>query len=561
MPQSNKVQLKVVPKSSFPGKMHFNRGTAKVGSLVPILIDELIPNTTVDIKQALNVSLPPLASDTFMSVDYCVEAFFVPLRLLYRGFESWFTQRPQKTFRGVDVDEHTPNYVSINSDMPRIFIGSNSSIGINGIDALANPHNLFDYFSAFVVANASNGFYLNPLPFVAYSLVWDSWYRNTLVQQSAFAEVPRNGFDGIQTDDMDNPYFALMPNLVFPITDRTITFNDLGSHSDDTLENASMFADGVKFWELRQRNFGFDYFTNSWPLPQSGQAMSVSTDSDGKFTIASLRGANSLQQWEEKGLYCPRLIEACRVRYGAHLSDGVAQRPICLGSGRYNVYSRGVDVNAANANAGLGNPFAKTAGAQLAQARASGTEHIVDHFTAQEPGYLLILGSLVPKASYGSGVSRLMTRYTSPAGSRAEMADPELQNSGNQPIYQHELNGRMGLNSIFGYTDRFADWMTMRDEIHGLLRDGYSLESFALKRDFSLASTVQQGSAFLQIPTNFMDSVTATVGDLSNFGYWYEVGFNYKCSMPLQQYSIPSLQNPAYEHGNTITAHRGGFRF
>lgn len=96
MPQSNKVQLKVVPKSSFPGKMHFNRGTAKVGSLVPLLIDELIPNTTVDIKQALNVSLPPLASDTFMSVDYCVEAFFVPMRLLYKGFESWFTQRPQK---------------------------------------------------------------------------------------------------------------------------------------------------------------------------------------------------------------------------------------------------------------------------------------------------------------------------------------------------------------------------------------------------------------------------------------------------------------------------------
>lgn len=321
-----------------------------------------------------------------------------------------------------------------------------------------------------------------------------------------------------------------------------------------------MFADGVRFWELRQRNFGFDYFTNSWPLPQSGQAMTVSTDVDGKFTIASLRGANSLQQWEEKGLYCPRLIEACRVRYGAHLSDGVAQRPICLGSGRYNVYSRGVDVNAINDGSTGANPFASEAGAQLAQARASGTEHLVDHFTAQEPGYLLILGSLVPKASYGSGVSRLITRYTSPAGTRAEMADPELQNSGNQPIYQRELNGRMG-TSIFGYTDRFADWMTMRDEIHGLLRDGQSLEAFALKRDFTGASTVQQSTAFLQIPTDYMDGVTVASATLSEYGYWYEVGFNYKCSMPLQQYSIPSLQNPAYEHGNTITAHRGGFRF
>lgn len=559
MPQSNKVQLKVVPKSSFPGKMHFNRGTAKVGSLVPILIDELIPNTTVDIKQALNVTLPPLASDCFMSVDYCVEAFFVPMRLLYRGFESWFTQTKDKTYRGSDPDEHTPNYVDIESEIPRILITSDSSIFSDGY--MEAPHNLFDYFSAFVVQAGTAGCYLNPLPFVAYSLVWDTWYRNTLVQQSAFANIPRNGFDGIQVDDMDNPYFALLPQLSFPSTDRTITYANLGAGDDDTV-NAVKFADGVKFWELRQRNFGFDYFTNSWPLPQAGQAMTVATDANGKFTIASLRGANSLQQWEEKGLYCPRLIESCRVRYGAKLSDGVAQRPICLGSGRYNVYSRGVDVTADNANTGLGNPFAKTAGAQLSQARAVGTEHIVDHFTAQEPGYLLILGSLVPKASYGSGINRLMTRYTSAAGTRAEMADPDLQNSGNQPIYQRELTGRYaGGNTVFGYTDRFADFMTMRDEIHGLLRDGQSLEAFALKRDFTGAVTVQQSSAFLQIPTDFMDGITATVGDLSNFGYWYEIGFNYKCSMPLQQYSIPSLQNPAYEHGNTITAHRGGFRF
>ena len=80
-----------VPKLSGFDKSHQNLLTSKVGTITPILCDELIPGTKVNLKLALGASLPPLASDTYMRCSIKCEAFFVPTRLLTAGFEAWFT--------------------------------------------------------------------------------------------------------------------------------------------------------------------------------------------------------------------------------------------------------------------------------------------------------------------------------------------------------------------------------------------------------------------------------------------------------------------------------------
>ena len=56
--------------------------SSKCGTLVPALWHEVIPGTKVYLKNALSVSLPPLASDTYMRVKFKTEAFFVPFRQL-----------------------------------------------------------------------------------------------------------------------------------------------------------------------------------------------------------------------------------------------------------------------------------------------------------------------------------------------------------------------------------------------------------------------------------------------------------------------------------------------
>ena len=93
MPMANiydKVPVKVQRKSGFD-KSFQNLFTGKVGTIIPILTDELIPNTTVNLKMAITTQLPPLASDTFMRVKQKYAAFFVPSRLLVGGYERWLT--------------------------------------------------------------------------------------------------------------------------------------------------------------------------------------------------------------------------------------------------------------------------------------------------------------------------------------------------------------------------------------------------------------------------------------------------------------------------------------
>ena len=80
-----------VPKLSGFDKSHQNLLTSKVGTITPILVDELIPGSKVHCKLALGASLPPLASDTYMRCSIKCEAFFVPMRILDGGFEAWFT--------------------------------------------------------------------------------------------------------------------------------------------------------------------------------------------------------------------------------------------------------------------------------------------------------------------------------------------------------------------------------------------------------------------------------------------------------------------------------------
>ena len=87
-----------VPKLSGFDKSHQNLLTTKCGTITPILIDELIPGSKVNLKLALSASLPPLASDTFMRCSVKVRAFFVPFRLLAGSFESWFTDTEKKFY-------------------------------------------------------------------------------------------------------------------------------------------------------------------------------------------------------------------------------------------------------------------------------------------------------------------------------------------------------------------------------------------------------------------------------------------------------------------------------
>lgn len=550
-----------VPKLSGFDKSHQNLLTTKCGTITPILIDELIPGSKVNLKLALSASLPPLASDTFMRCSVKCRAFFVPFRLLAGSFESWFTDSPKRfaeyRYNGTDYspNEHKGFLPCIGG------LNSSSSTEAAAIAAMTAVGGLFDYLgykSTNSTALTTTNKAISAMPALAYHRVYHDWFRNTLVQAEVFLPPTQVGSVNAISPGSEFAYAGMSPYLFF--------MGDSGSYPEYLFKSQASLrlADGKYLYDLRQENFGLDYFSTATPTAQQGSPEVVSfntSGSTGQFSIGALRLANSLQQFKERNNLAGNLfVEQCYARYGVSPSDGVAQRSLYLGSQDYEVYSKGVNQTAdsSNSTATYGNPFTST-GAQFGQGRATGNGTLVSGFEAKEPGYLLVTATLVPRVTYSSGIHRRFTNYVG-AGSLTDLANPILQNVGPQPVMMYELNGNGSSAGVFGYTDRYANFKTMEDELHGLVRDGSSLQSFALQRSFSGGSNPQITSSFLEIPTNFMDQVTAVSGEISTYGCWMDCYFDYKVAQPLAKYSLPSLQDPAYEHGRTIIVNKGGKR-
>ena len=535
------VPLKVQKKSGFD-KSFQNLLTTKVGTLTPLVCEEVIPNTTVNMKIALSAQLPPLATDTFMRCDLKTEAFFVPTRILMDGYEDWLTGNDKIT---------NLNYVCT----PTMRVRPQDCEAGSLLDYLGVMNNMD---SATTELYSASTITISALPALAYHRIWDEWYRNSLVQNSIYnKKYTSSSFVG---------YSAAASKYIAPTNTNGNSF--VPSVTEISAVNSPIFADGVSLYSLRQRNFGIDYFTTAQPKAQQGDPQSVSfsvnTDSTGRFTIAALRAANSMQQFKERnGIAGNRMIDFVKAQYGANLPDAIAQRPVLLGSSSFNVYSKGIyqQSNASSTGVTTNNPFDSVA-AKYGSAYAEGTDFIINGFTAAEPGYIMVLVSLVPKVTYASGIRRDLLHYVR-TQAQSDMANPILQNTGNQPIYSNEVNfvNAYTVNStkVFGYTDRYAEFKTRQDELHGELRDGKSLASFALQRTFD-GQGQEINSEFLEIPTSYLDQVAAVDGDISKYGVWIDSYIDLKESMPLARYAVPSLQDPAAEHGETVVVERGGKR-
>ena len=199
-----------IPKLSGFDKSHQNLLTSKCGTITPILIDELIPGSKVNLKLALSAQLPPLASDTYMRCSIKCEAFFIPFRLLCASFESWFTDNAKRFSNYTAANGASITPTSTKGFLPCIgnfdtsIAEDNSAIG-----AMVASGSLFDYLG---FRSGSNSWFssaqgiVSAMPSLAYQRVYHDWYRNSLVQQEVF--LPPTGSYSVNPSPAANATFA-----------------------------------------------------------------------------------------------------------------------------------------------------------------------------------------------------------------------------------------------------------------------------------------------------------------------------------------------------------------
>lgn len=532
-----------VQKRSGYDKSFKNILTTKVGTITPLAYKLLIPNSDFNLSLAISASLPPLASDTFMRCQLKVEAFAVPMRLLYGGFTSWLTGEECYKYTTNPLG-HDARYDAYRAKLPRVKL-SRDSEGQGDFDdpTVTGPGTLCDYLGLRGPLDPEGeqalDMYINAFPFLCYHRIYDDWYRNRKVQKPLFGRAGDGTSFGLATA----PFLA-----VDSITDLSLSSSAYKER----------FIDGSKLGELHQRNYGSDYFTESYPTATFGSEQKVTIDASDQFTISALRIANAMETFELKNnIASPALQDYCLVNYGAHLKDGIAQRAVYLGSAAYDVYSKGV--TAAADSTPTNNPFGSV-GARYGNAFASGSDFVVKGHV-DEPCYLMVLATLVPEANYSTGLKHDLMIFTED-GSLMDMPNPAFELVGNEPVFASEL-GTDQVNHgdykglVFGWQKRYMWHKTSINEVHGLLRDGESLASFVAQR--ALNSAVL-GSNFLKIGTDDLDNVTAVTGDLSNYGCWIDSFIKLNVVEPLGESSLPSLVDPAAEHGDSIYIRNNGSR-
>lgn len=567
------VEIRVENWSSFD-KSNYNATTGPLGAIIPLVKRLMIPGK-FRLALTIGAQLPPLASDPFLRTHLKVECMSVPLRLCSGSFESWYSGVPILAW-----DSNNSVYVESRAQLPRLgiytrLLGSDPNDAKSQVisNALYGPHSLMDYFGVKKPLDASGNIDMqyivqptsgqtghtelyNILPFVAYGLCYDSWYRNKQIQKPLFgraaamsgfeqniAHVPYTPFSSIHTYSFTNAVGneVVNPDLRFQLR-----------------QNTMKLGDGKSLLELRQRNYGDDYFTSALSTAQEGNPVTIDT-SAGYFSIQSFREGNSLQHFSEINKVAgPDMVQANKARYGVDLSMGVAQRPVLHGSADFPMFTSGVEQSAGSSAATFttGNPFESVA-ARYGRAHAEGKDFVCE-VEINEPSYLFVFVSLVPEANYSAGVEKDMRRFTK-AGSLADLPCSALEGVGFEPIHQEEIDGvEQTAGNVFGYQPQYTYHKLgiSGNEIHGLFRRGASLQAFMPQRPFSIGVTLS--SNFLEVKPTDLDNVMAVSGQLSQYGVMIDAFIDLKVSEPLGESRLPSLVNPAEEHGRAVYVQKGG---
>lgn len=552
-----KVPVEIPNKSGFD-LSHENMFTAKVGELVPCLVNEMLPNDSVTLDVASQIQLPPMATDFYGKVDAKFEAFFVPNRIIYGGWQNFISY--------IGSAEDTTGYGLLGrAYMPGAELLDGSLIG---------PGSLADYLNLKATTAINSAYQIHSiLPFLAYHKIWDDWYRDSNIQTSCFAEeaVPFGSVVPL------NSRLPFINSLGLSLTNADFMLSEIanpatGHHKYENF----IFSNGYNLFHTHQRNFAKDYFTNASFSPQHGGDSSVlmkvktstgshvtitggNPDTVGtqpqitgtdlmytEFTIASLRAANSIQQFlERNNIAGSRYSDQINAQFGIYPSDAVTNRAIYLGSQTVPVYTKSVFASNEVTGSTSQNPFSSV-GTKYGSPIGVGNGKLIDKFTASEHGFIMVIFSLVPRAYYSTGRHKMFDRQN-----LGDFANPLLAGVGDQEILSSEMLDYIPTNNpTFGYTQRYSEYKFMQDEVHGLLRDGQSLDAFCLQRSFTGIPILS--SSFIEIPQNYLDGVSAVSSSVSTYGCWVDSYFNFKKSSTLPAYSLPTLGDMKNTHTEVI---------
>ena len=521
-----------------------------VGDIVPFYVDEVLPGDTFDIDTSKVIRMPSLLTPIMDNLYLDTYYFFVPNRIVWQHWKELMGENNESAW--IPTTEY---------EVPQITAPSGGwSIGT-----------IADYMG---VPTGVSGLSVNALPFRAYALICNEWFRDENLCDPLNIPLTDATVAGVNTGTFVTdvakgglPYKAAKYRDYFtsclpaPQKSEDVTIPvSSGSNYPVISMSDNVPSPGTSPFLLKQlrkstgTNMGGgvptreagDYYLSSYagtelnvdnPIDseQSGfvpmNLWAINDGSVSSATINQLRLAFQVQKlYERDARGGTRYIEVLKSHFGVTSPDARLQRPEYLGGNRIPIVIS--EINQTSGTSANSTPQGNPSG-------QSRTTDVHSDFKKSFVEHGFIIGVMVARYdhTYQQGLERFWSRK-----GRLDYYWPVFANIGEQAVLNKEIyaQGNKTDDEVFGYQEAWADYRYKPNRVTGEMRSQapQSLDVWHLGDDYSKLPSLSD--SWIQEDSAVVNRVIAVSEENSN-QLWADIFIRNKCTRAMPMYSIPGL--------------------
>lgn len=442
--------------------------TGNMGYLYPCFIQDVIPGDSFRVNTQQMIRFSPLLAPIMHNVDFKLDYFFVPYRLVWDEWKDFIT--------GGEDGNDLPSYprFQVNTSRRNAYLTKGSLADYLGVPPAEGTLTNTQDGGAWTDMSGSGATMqdLSLLPFRAYQLIYHEYFRD----QNVGTEYTQYTNSGIQSSEsiLDAHLELRKSNWEKDYFTSALPFLQRGAAVELPLGNVVPTSENSNTGDLILSGGGVQIENNTGTYDASLTLEAV--------TINELRRATALQRWLELMARAgSRYREQIFAIFGERIPDYTVQVPQYLGGGKTpvmisEVLSTYSQTSSPASGGSTDRPMGDMAGHALGLGDNIGFQQSFD-----EHGIILGLCRVIPKTSYVQGLSRFWQKFD-----KFDHYFPQFANLGEQEVFNKEVfikGDKATDDEVFGYQQRYAEYKYSHNRIAGDFRD--TLAHWELSRRFN----------------------------------------------------------------------------